>query len=107
MTGARGASLYQDRRGAGNARGDARGLRPPVGAAVQGQTLRPVPAKHGLKLTALGMSSPPGQSRGGTPTGERALTGASRTARCGGYGTASIGVPPPVFYFSFVACRSS
>jgi len=37
--------------GADNARGDARGLRPPVGAAVQDRTLPPRPRKHGLMLS--------------------------------------------------------
>ena len=51
MTGARGASLDWDRHGAGNARGAAQGLRPPVGAAVEDRTLRPSPRKHGLTLS--------------------------------------------------------
>jgi hypothetical protein len=31
------------------------------------------------------MNSPFGKSRGGTPMGERALQGARRTGRCGGF----------------------
>ena len=37
--------------GAGNARGAARGLRPPVGAGFEDQTLRPSRRKHGLTLS--------------------------------------------------------
>ncbi len=97
-TGARGASLDWDRRGAGNARGEAQGLRPPVGAAVQDRTLRLSLRKHGL-CCALGMNSPLGESRGGTPTGVRALQGARRTERCGTCKLASAGVPLPFFLF--------
>src|SRR5271155_1165481 len=46
------------------------------------------------------MNSPLGQSRGGTPIGERALQSARRLARCGGYGPALIGVP--LSFSSFV-----
>ncbi len=57
-TGVRGASLDWDRRGAGNARGEARGLRPPVGAGLQDRTLRPGPRKHGLTLSLGDQLSP-------------------------------------------------
>src|SRR5580704_3578839 len=47
---------------------------------------------------------PSGQSRGGTPIGERALQSARRIERCGGYGPALIGVPLSFFIFlTFVA----
>ena len=42
--------------------------------------------------------TPFGESRGGTPMGERALQGASRTARCRGYGSAFFGVPLSFFF---------
>jgi len=42
-------------------------------------------AKHGLR-PHLGMRESQGQSRGGTPEGERTLQGARRNASCGGYG---------------------
>ena len=58
MTGARGASLDWDRRGAGNTRGAARGLRPPVGAAVSDRALRPSPRKHGPRLSLGDEQSP-------------------------------------------------
>jgi hypothetical protein len=38
---------------------------------------------------------PPGKSRGGTPTGERASPSARRIRRCGSLPHASVGVPPP------------
>jgi len=47
----------------------------------------------------LGCASPLDKSRGGTPEGARALQGARRNASCGGYGTASFGVPLPFFLF--------
>ncbi len=52
------------------------------------------------------MNSPLGESRGGTPTGVRALQGARRTERCGTCKLASAGVPLPFLYFSFLACRA-
>src|SRR5580700_7423653 len=75
----------------------ARGLRPPVGASLQDQTLRPRPRKPLARSRALGTITPLGKSRGGTPTGERALQSASRIERCGGYGSAFVGVPLPLF----------
>ena len=56
-------SLDGDRRlvgisGAGNARGEARGLRPPVGAGLQDRTLRTAPWKHGLTLSLGDQLSP-------------------------------------------------
>jgi hypothetical protein len=48
------------------------------------------------------MNSPIGENRGGTPEGERALQRARRAARCGGFGTASFGVPLPFFSVAFV-----
>jgi hypothetical protein len=43
------------------------------------------------------MTSPFGESRGGTPTGERIRKGASRARWRGGYGSAFVGVPLPFF----------
>ena len=45
----------------------------------------------------LGWNTPLGESRGGTPKGERALQGARRIARCGG-GTLRL----PAFRFPFL-----
>jgi hypothetical protein len=42
--------------------------------------------------------TPLGKSRGGTPMGERPLQRASRTEKCGGYGSAFVGVPLPYFF---------
>jgi hypothetical protein len=55
----------------------AQGLRPPVGAAVEDRALRPSPRKPGLELSPWD-ESPSGQSRGGTPAGERARSGGRR-----------------------------
>ncbi len=49
---------------------------PPTGARA---------VKHGPR-SHLGMRESQGQSRGGTPEGERTLQGARRNASCGGYG---------------------
>jgi hypothetical protein len=53
------------------------------------------------------MNSPLGQNRGGTPIGERALQSARRIERCGGYGSASFGVPLSFFLLSYIEARSS
>ena len=47
--------------------------------------------------------SPLGKSRGGTLEGERALEGAYRTVRCGGYGTASLRRSASFFFFRHCA----
>ena len=70
--------------GAGNARLGARGLRPPVGAALQDRTSRLVPRKPGLKLRPRA-ERPNGKSRGGTPTGERVPLDARRARWRGGW----------------------
>ena len=69
-TGPGGAFPGLGQAGAGNARVGARGLRPPVGAGLQDRALLPRPRKPGLELRPRG-ESPDGESRGGTPTGER------------------------------------
>src|SRR5580700_6424150 len=83
MTGAGGASLDWDRR---------RRVTP-----VQTASQEAWP-----EAEPLGWNTPLGESRGGTPEGERALQGASRIARCGGCGPASFGVPLP-FISSFLS----
>ena len=89
MTGARGARCNRGRRRRGN---------PPLtGAALR---------EAWSEAEPLGCVSPLDKSRGGTPTGERALTGACRTARCGGYGTASYRRSASCFYF-FVGWASA
>jgi hypothetical protein len=49
--------------------------------------------------------SPSGKNRGGTPEGVRApKPGACRSPQgCGGYGTASYGVPLPFYFLRFLA----
>jgi hypothetical protein len=47
------------------------------------------------------MSSPFGESRGGTPEGERALQGARCIDGCGGWMNASFGVPLPFLFLLF------
>jgi hypothetical protein len=57
---------------------------------------------------AFGMTSPSGESRGGTPEGERALQGARRSRKsCGGYGSASFGVPLSFSSFLTVVAQSA
>ena len=59
-----------------------------TGAGAGGRPPPPTGAravKHGPR-SHLGIASSQGQSRGGTPEGERALQGARRNASCGGYG---------------------
>jgi hypothetical protein len=47
--------------------------------------------------------TPLGKSRGGTPMGERALQGASCTARYRGYGSAFFGVPLSFSSYAFIS----
>jgi hypothetical protein len=58
-----------------------------------------VSGKPGLKPSLWDEITPLGESRGGTPEGERALQGACRIARCGGCGPAFFGVPLPFISF--------
>jgi hypothetical protein len=53
------------------------------------------------------MNSPLGQNRGGTPIGERVLQSARRNESCGGYGSASFGVPLSLFLLSYIVAPSS
>ena len=73
-------------------------------AATGSGAWRDTPATYGClpreawpEAEPLGCVSPSGKNRGGTPEGVRALQGARRNASCGGFGTASFGVPLPLF----------
>ena len=59
-----------------------------------GSCVRPRPRKPGSSC-ALGDVSPLGESRGGTPTGERARFARCRTGWCGRYYPTPVGVPLP------------
>jgi hypothetical protein len=66
------------------------------GEASAGVTRPVTPATRSLaRVAPLGCVSPFGRNRGGTPMGERLLQEASRNESCGGYGSASFGVPLP------------
>jgi hypothetical protein len=56
--------------------------------------IRPRPRKPGLKLN-LWMTSPQDESRGGTPTGERARLPAAAPGGCGRFYPTPVGVPLP------------
>src|ERR1700681_798740 len=102
MTGARGARWTGTGWGGCHARSNCARSAPPGWGELTGPDA-PAESQEALaRSRALGTTTPFGESRGGTPTGERIRKGASRARWCGGYGSAFVGVPLPLFIgFSF------